>query len=92
MSEVPNKSPEPETTEKATIQGRHITLESGAEVWGGFHENSVYWRFTSVGGAHTDIRLSIAAMKAMIQVYQGLLGCDIDFLSVNLEPPEGVTP
>lgn len=70
------------------IQGRAVELETGSKVWGGLHNNSVVWRFTSKDGATTDLSLSRDAMAAVIHIFQGLIGCDRDFAAVGFMPPE----
>lgn len=74
----------PPTTD--TIEGRIIQLSSGASVWGGIHNGSTYWRFVGKNGGVTRLALSPEAVAAMVQLFQGMLGCDPDFAAVTFEP------
>lgn len=69
-----------------TINGHEIALDSGAKVWGGRYEKSAVWKFTSSEGAITHLSLSMAAMGAIVQLYQGMIGCDKEFAAVGFEP------
>lgn len=73
--------------DQITVQGRSITLKSGAQVWGGLHEQSIVWKFTSVERAITTVVLSREAMRAVVDLYQGMIGGDTDFFNVSFEPP-----
>lgn len=78
-----------------TIVGREIQLASGAKVFGGRHEQSIVWKFTSTEGGITHLTLSREAMAAMVHVFQGLIGCDPDFVAIELEssaPTVGAKP
>lgn len=87
MEEVPKMADEelPQPSE-TTLYGREIKLSSGARVFGALHKNSAVWKFTSSEGAITHITLSTQAMSAMVQLYQGMLGCDENFATVGFEP------
>jgi hypothetical protein len=77
-----------QTLKTLHIQGRQIRLETGAIVWGGLHEDSVVWKFTSKDKAVTTLSLSRPAMRAVLQLFQGLIGCDRDFAAVSVDPPD----
>lgn len=80
-----NTELKPPSTEM--IQGREILLSTGAKVWGGVLLDSTIWRFTSKDGAVTRVKLSHEAVCALVQLFQGLLGCDEDFAAVTFDPP-----
>lgn len=92
MTDNTNMSTEPETKpDTLVLQGRESILDSGAKVWGALHESSTVWKFTSTSGAVTTICLSQDAMRAMMMVYQGLVGVDRNFVSVMIEEIGKVT-
>jgi len=74
--------------QSAIVMGREIVLPSGAKVFGALHERSVVWKFTSTSCAVTDITLSREAMTAMVQIFQGIIGCDTDLVRVGIEVRE----
>jgi len=77
-----------QTTNADLIHGREIVLPNGAKVWGGLHNQSVVWKFTSSEDAVTTLCLSRDAMRALVQIYQGLAGCDENFARVDVELPD----
>lgn len=81
-----------EKEQSTVVHGRVIELPSGAKVWGGLQDRRVVWRFTSSEGGITTLSLSDHAMHAVIQIYQGLIGCDEDFARVTVERAEDPTP
>lgn len=75
---------QPPTTE--TLMGHVIQLSNGASVWGAAYNGSTIWKFVSKDGAVTRVALSTEAVAAMVQLFQGMLGCDPDFAAVMFEP------
>ena len=75
---------QPPTTE--TLLGHVIRLSNGASVWGAAYNGSTIWKFVSKDGAVTRVALSTEAVAAMVQLFQGMLGCDPDFAAVMFEP------